>query len=181
MKMREKMSDTGFKMMQCTMKLVDLIHPHIPQQVASFGVKEGMTVIDYGCGPGRYTEEFARLVGTGGKVLAVDLVEIALDETQKRVARHGYQNVLTYLAQGYESGVPARIADIVFAIDMFHYIQDPPEFLGELCRIAKDDGVLILSGGHESRATMKQKLAQSPVWEIEEEKKEFVRCRKTVQ
>ena len=178
--MKERMSDGGFKLMRLVMKAVDHIHPHVFQKAESFGIEKGMTVVDYGCGPGRYTIEFARLVGESGQVLAVDLVELALDETRIKSTNSGYNNVTTYLAKGYDSGVPSKAADVVFAIDMFHYIQEPPAFLAELWRIAKDDGKLIVSGGHQSRATIKRNLAKSALWEISEENNGFIVCRKVV-
>ena len=50
---REKMSDMSFKMMTLVFKLVDLMFPYINRRLKKFGIKEGMTVIDYGCGPKR--------------------------------------------------------------------------------------------------------------------------------
>ena len=64
----EKMSDISFKMMTLLFRLVDLIFPYINRCLKKFGVKEGMTVVDYGCGPGRYSTKLARLVGPEGKV-----------------------------------------------------------------------------------------------------------------
>jgi len=49
----EKMSDISFKMMTLIFKLVDLMFPYINRRLKKFGIKEGMTVIDYGCGPKR--------------------------------------------------------------------------------------------------------------------------------
>ena len=179
--MKEKMSDRGFKLMRFIMKAVDHFHPHVPQKAESFGIESGMTVVDYGCGPGRYTIEFAGLVGESGSVLAVDLVELALEETKRKTQQSGCNNVATYLAKGYDSGVPDKIADIVFAIDMFHYVQDTSVFLAELWRIAKDDGKLIISGGHQSRATIKRNLGKSDLWEICRENSSFIGCRKADQ
>jgi len=178
--MREHMSDGGFKLMRLAMKAVDRIHPHVPQKAASFGIQSGMTVVDYGCGPGRYTMEFAGLVGEGGRVLAVDLVALALEETKGKALTLGYGNVTTYLAVGYDSGIPDKTADRVLAIDMFHFVQEPAAFLKELWRIAKDDGKLILSGGHQSRATIKRNLAKSDLWAIADERRGLIVCRKAV-
>ena len=111
--MRERMSDRGFRLMRLVMRAVDHIHPHVPQRAEEFGIECGMTVVDYGCGPGRYTMEFARLVGESGRVLAVDLVELALEETRIKAENLGYGNVVTYLAEGYDSGVLPKTADMV--------------------------------------------------------------------
>ena len=175
---KRKLSDTDFRLMQGFMKLADHVHPHVQRISEAFGVKPGQTVVDYGCGPGRYTVEFARLVGAEGKVIAVDLVEIALQETQRKLEEGGFQNFELKLAQGYDTGVADEAADIVFAIDMFHHISDTDAFLHEVSRISKPDGLLILSGGHMLRATVKTKIAASGIWDIAEERKEFLAYRK---
>lgn len=171
---QRKLHNTEFRLMQGVMKLMDHVHPHVRTRAEAFGVKSGQTVVDYGCGPGRYAVELARLVGTGGKVIAVDLVEIALDETRNKLEAEGFQNFELKLAQGYDSGIADNTADIVFAIDMFHHISDTNVFLREVFRISKPDGLLILSGGHMTRTTVKTKIAKSEIWDIAEECKEFI-------
>jgi len=164
--------------MQGFMKLADKVHPHVQTTVELFGITPSMTVVDYGCGPGRYTAEFARLVGSDGRVIAVDLVELALQETQKRLSAKGLSNVEYQLALGYDSGVEAEVADIVFAIDMFHHIKEPKAFLKEVHRITKPEGLLILSGGHMSRAMVKAKIGQSALWDICQENAKFISYQK---
>ena len=175
---KRKLSNTEFRLMQVFMKLADHVHPHVRIRTEAFGVKPGQTVVDYGCGPGRYAVELARLVGAGGRVIAVDLVELALQETQRKLEEGGFQNFELKLAQGYDTGIQDEAADIVFAIDMFHHISDANAFLHEVFRISKPDGLLIMSGGHMLRATVKAKLAASGIWDIAEERKEFVAYKK---
>jgi len=160
--------------MQGFMKIADHVHPHVRARAESFGIKPGQTVVDYGCGPGRYALEMARLVGTDGKVIAVDLVELALEETQRKLEVGGFQNFDLKLAQGYESGVEDGVADIVFAIDMFHHISDTDAFLREVFRISKPNGLLILSGGHLRRNTVKTKITMSKIWDVSEERKGYI-------
>jgi len=164
--------------MHVFMKLADHVHPHVRMKAETFGVKPEQTVVDYGCGPGRYAVELARLVGAAGKVFAVDLVELALQETQRKLEEGGFQNFELKLAQGYDTGIPDEAADIVFAIDMFHHISDANAFLQEVFRIAKPDGLLILSGGHMLRTTVKAKIAASGIWDIAEERKELITYKK---
>jgi ubiquinone/menaquinone biosynthesis C-methylase UbiE len=175
---KRKLSNTEFRLMQGFMKLADHIHPHVRTRAEAFGVKPGQTVVDYGCGPGRYAVELARLVGSDGKVIAVDLVDMALRETRKRLEASGLHNFDLKLAQGYDSGVADNTADIVFIIDMFHHIADTYTFLREVFRISKPNGLLILSGGHMTRTAMKAAIAQSAIWDIVEERKEFIAYKK---
>ena len=46
-----------------------------PDQLAERYVKPGNRVLDFGCGPGFFTREFAKRVGDTGMVLAVDVQE----------------------------------------------------------------------------------------------------------
>lgn len=54
------------------------LFPSIDQRVATFGLRQGMTGVDYGCGPGRYTTRFATSIGPTGTVYAIDVYELAL-------------------------------------------------------------------------------------------------------
>jgi hypothetical protein len=65
----ERIPDVGFRLMSLIMDVLNFVRPSIyDERVRSFGIKEGMTVVDYGCGPGRYTMRFSKLVGDKGKV-----------------------------------------------------------------------------------------------------------------
>lgn len=83
----ERMSNTSFRMMNWTFKVVDLFCPYIKKRIKKFGIQEGMTVVDYGCGPGRYSTEFAKLVGEEGKVYAVDIHELAIEAVREKTEK----------------------------------------------------------------------------------------------
>lgn len=114
--MKEKMINKEFKLMQGVMKLADKVSPHVSRKADSFGIQRGMTVVDYGCGPGRYSVEFARLVSPDGKVYAVDVLEIALQETQKRLKENRISNVELKLAKEYDSGIESNEGHFLFHI-----------------------------------------------------------------
>jgi ubiquinone/menaquinone biosynthesis C-methylase UbiE len=172
------MSDFGFRLMKLTFDVIDFFNPHyIDRRVAEFGILPGMTVVDYGCGLGRYTTRLARLVGEGGKVIAVDVQVLALETVNQRAARLGLKNVRTALAQGYDCGLPGGVADVVCAIDMFFSVSEPSVFLKELHRITRPDGMLVIDDGHQSRATTKEKLLSSGYWQIVEETKDHIKCK----
>jgi ubiquinone/menaquinone biosynthesis C-methylase UbiE len=133
--------------------------------------------VDYGCGPGRYTTRFARLVGETGMVYAVDIHELAIEAVKREIARHELENVRPILARGYESGIADNVADVVCAIDMFFIIKASTAFLGELKRITKPDGVLVIDDGHQSREETVQKINASGHWAIFEESKDHLKCR----
>jgi ubiquinone/menaquinone biosynthesis C-methylase UbiE len=173
----EKMSNVGFRMMALIYKLVDFFSPYINSRIRKFGIGEGMTVVDYGCGPGRYAVRIADLVGDKGKVYAVDIHDLAIEEVGKRMKKYNIKNIVPVLADGYSSTLPDSTADVICAIDMFFIIKNPTEFLGELKRIIKKDGMLVIDDGHQPRRVTKRKLLDSGLWDIVEETKDHLKCR----
>jgi ubiquinone/menaquinone biosynthesis C-methylase UbiE len=159
------------------MNAEDLLFPRIDKRVNKFDIAEGMTVVDYGCGPGRYTTRFANLVGGKGKVYAVDIQELALETVKKKIQRLNLTNVETVLAKGYHSGLPDHVADRVTALDMFFAIPEPTTFLEELHRITKPDGILIIDDGHQPRERTKEKILASECWQIIEETPDHLKCK----
>jgi len=173
----ERMSDRSFRSMVLAMQLEDIFFSHLEKRVNKFGIRPGSVVVDYACGPGRYTVFYSRLAGPMGKVYAVDIHPLALEYINRRKEQFGLDNVEPVLAHGYASGLPDHFADLVTAIDVFFGIRDRQAFLGELRRILKPDGVLILDDGHQPRAATKDQLAAAGGWILVEETKDHLKCK----
>ena len=173
----ERMPDLSFRGMTFIFKVVDLVFPYLNRRIQRFGIGEGMTVVDYGCGPGRYATRLAKLVGETGKVYAIDIHELAIEAVKKKIDKHSLGNIEPILVEGYNCTLPDSVADVVCAIDMFFIIKKPGEFLAELRRIAKNDGRLIIDDGHQPRKVTKQKLLDSGLWDIVEETSDHLKCK----
>ena len=172
----EQMPNFAFRLMSAVMAIEDLVHPTIDQRVLTFGIREGMTVVDYGCGPGRYATRFAKLVGNNGKVYAVDVQPLAIEMVKSKMMKRDLSNIAPMLAKGYDTGLPDEIADMVCALDMFFALREPTTFLREVHRITKLDGTLIIDDGHQSRQTTLQKIKVSGCWRVTEESRDHLRC-----
>lgn len=170
------MSNLSFGLMTLTFNVVDLFFPYIDRRVQAFGITRGMTVVDYGCGPGRYTLRYSKWVGPEGKVYAVDIQPLAIQAVNQKKSRLNLSNVEAVLAHGYDCGLPDGLVDVVTAIDLFFAIPEPNLFLGELRRITQPGGVLIIDGGHEPLATTKRKILASGFWTIAEQAKDHFKC-----
>ncbi len=59
---------------------------------------------------------------------------------------------------------------------MFFLVKDPTALLGEIHRILRLDGLLILDDGHKSRKSTLEKLNQAGNWEIKEAGQDHLRC-----
>lgn len=174
---KERMSDTSFKLMNLIFRVMDFVYPYIDKRIQKFGLQPGMTVVDYGCGPGRYTIRIAKLIGEQGTVFAVDIHDLAIDAVKKKIEQYGLKNVVPVLVKGYDSTLGDRIADVVCAIDMFHVIRNHTEFLAELKRITKKDGLLVIDDGHQRRSVSKAAILESGHWGIFEETRDHLKCR----
>ncbi len=173
---REIIPDIGFYMMSLFFKLYYFFRPQ-NKYFGSFGIRPGFVVIDYGCGPGDYIKLASEAVGEKGKVYAVDIHRLAIKSVRKLIKRRNLTNVIPVKADGYSCSIKDNTADLIYALDMFHMIEDVNPFLYELNRILKKNGILILEDGHQKRESSKDKVRNSGKWEITEETERHIRCK----
>ena len=88
------------------------------------GVNEGQTILDLGCGIGRFTLLAARMVGTAGKVYALDIHPLHQAIVRVRAKMEKAENISTILADSSDTGLPDRTIDVVFINDAFHEFAD---------------------------------------------------------
>ena len=109
-------------------------------------------VLDVACGPGIVTCELA---ATAREVVAFDLTPEMLAKAQARCEMHGLRNV------AFKEG---SATDLPFAEDYFdavvsrlslHHFQDPRRVLGEMRRVARPGGALIIADVTSSEAADK--------------------------
>jgi ubiquinone/menaquinone biosynthesis C-methylase UbiE len=171
----ERMPDLVFRMMKVLFVVYYFFRP--PRKyLQRFGIKPGSVVVDYGCGPGACIRDASSLTGEAGTVYAVDLHEMAIDSVEELIRKHSLKNVRTVLTDGNRTSLPDEVADLIYALDMFHMVKDTGSFLKELNRITRKDGILIIEDGHQPRALSKEKILKSGYWKITGEEKRFLRC-----
>lgn len=177
-KNREYIPNVAFKAMTFFMKLMDVFVQSSRKNFETLDLKPGQTVIDYGCGPARYIEFASNAVGESGRVIAVDVHPLAIAKVKEKIEKQNLSNVEAVLAEKYSTAITAETADIVYALDMFHMIEQPNDFLKELSRLAKRDGTIIIEDGHQPRKDTIQKIEKSGVLKIVKETKSHVKCHK---
>jgi SAM-dependent methyltransferase len=96
------------------------------------GINPGMTVADIGAGEGYYTVRLAQRVGSGGRVLAQDIIPQVITRLGQRVTRERLSNVSVKLGKEADPMLPKNSFDRVFLVHMYHEIQKPYEFLWRL-------------------------------------------------
>ena len=144
--MERKQSALDFKGMSLMLKLRDIIRPR-RNVLKEVGIEPEFKVLDFGCGPGSYIPPLEKLVGPAGKIFALDIHPLALEDVKALAARKGYENIETVLSDG-PTGLPDGSVDVVLLYDVFHHLKNPDDILKEFHRVLKDGGTLGMSDHH---------------------------------
>ncbi len=115
-----------------------------PRRLLEPYVREGMTALDFGCGPGFFTLDLARLVGASGRVIAVDLQPGMLERVRLKI--HGTAlgaRIVLHQCQPDRLGL-SRPIDFVFAFYVIHELPGPAAFFAELRPLISPGGRLLV-------------------------------------
>ena len=117
---------------------------HNPQKILGPYVKEGMTVMDVGCGPGLYAIEMALMVGESGKVIAADLQDGMLELVRKKIAGTEVESRVKLHKCEKDTLALSDDMDFVIAFYMVHELPDQSAFFGEIHAHLKPRGLLLV-------------------------------------
>jgi len=148
---------------------------HNPQAILTPYVKEGMTVLDIGCGMGFFSIPLAQMVGPSGKVICVDMQEKMLKGLEKRAQEAGVSTrIETRLCYQNTIGLQDFAEKINFglAFAVVHEVPDPSRFLAELFATIAPSGTVLLAEpkGHvsENEFTITVSMAQQQGFSVME-------------
>lgn len=145
-------SNLSFRLMALGFRLRDRFHPPI-RILGEAGIHAGMTIIDFGCGPGGFTLAAARLVGPKGLVYAVDLHPLAVASVRKAAQKSCFKNIRTILGESMME-IPGGTADMLLLYDVLHGLSETGSHLAEQHRVLKPKGVLSVMDHHLEEATL---------------------------
>ena len=115
-----------------------------PVKLLSPLVREGMTILDMGCGPGFFTIAAAGIVGPRGKVIAADLQQAMLDLVSEAIKGDEIsQRIVLHKCSEERIGVTEPV-DCVLAIHVVHELPDRKGFFSEMKSIIGEGGTLFL-------------------------------------
>jgi 2-polyprenyl-3-methyl-5-hydroxy-6-metoxy-1,4-benzoquinol methylase len=118
---------------------------HKPHQMLAPYLREGMTVMDVGCGMGFFSIGMAKMVGDRGSVIALDLQPKMLEVTKMRARRAGFENrVTTHLCQPDAIGVKDTV-DFILTFWMVHEVPNKTEFFRQLNANLNPNGKLLIA------------------------------------
>ena len=115
-----------------------------PQRILSSYVKEGMKVLDIGCGPGFFSVELAKMVGEHGKVYAVDLQEGMLQKLGNKIHKTPLEHIIQPIKCEKDKIVVPEKVDFILAFYMVHEVPDKDKLFTTLKNFLKENGEFLI-------------------------------------
>jgi ubiquinone/menaquinone biosynthesis C-methylase UbiE len=109
------------------------------------GIQTGECVLELGPGPGAFTVDAARRVGSEGSIIAVDIQPEMIAQVEERVREANLSNVETHVASAYELPLENESIDRAFLVTVLPEIPDQNRALTELRRVLKPGGRLSIT------------------------------------
>ncbi|MBF0106566.1 MAG: GNAT family N-acetyltransferase [Deltaproteobacteria bacterium] len=118
---------------------------HNPRKILAPFIKEGMTVLDLGCGPGFFALEIVNLVGDNGKVIAADLQAEMLEKIKNKTQNTDKKKNITLHQCAMEKINITEKIDFALAFYMLHEVRPWADYLKEITRILKPGGHMLIA------------------------------------
>ncbi len=103
-------------------------------------LKQGMSLLDCGCGPGTITIGIAEAVAPG-RVVGIDLYEPRLEQARALAAERGANNLSFQVASVFELPFEDDTFDAAFENAMLEHVDDPEKAAREIHRVVRPGGV----------------------------------------
>jgi ubiquinone/menaquinone biosynthesis C-methylase UbiE len=108
-------------------------------------VSEGMTAADVGCGLGFYTVDMAKLVGSAGRVLAVDFQPEMLKFVARKARKAGVAERVQFIRCRQDDLMLSEGLDFVLTMYVAHEVVDLGRFFGQIREALKPGGRYLLA------------------------------------
>ena len=115
-----------------------------PRKILGPYIKEGMTVLDVGCGPGFFTIEMARMVGKSGRAIAADMQEGMLQKVKEKIKRTELEERILLHKCGENNIGVSEPVDFVLLFYMVHEVPNKEHFFNEIRAILKPNGQVLI-------------------------------------
>ncbi len=108
------------------------------------GLKQGMTVVDVGCGLGYLGWTYWKYFGKGGRYFGFDRSSSLLNEADSLSAQWSYGGIASFQqGDAYELPYPDNFADWTMCQTLLMHLEFPEKALAEMVRVTKPGGLIM--------------------------------------
>ena len=168
MKKNKKQSNLDFRCMSFFFKIRDKFHPPI-KKIKKADIKQGETVLDYGCGSGSYSIAAAEEIGPMGKIIAADIHPLAIQKIRKKLEKNDYTNIET-IQTDCATSLDNESIDKIICFDVLHNISNKDEILKEFHRVLKPNSTLSFDDHHMNEDKIIENITSKGLFKLVEKK-----------
>jgi ubiquinone/menaquinone biosynthesis C-methylase UbiE len=115
-----------------------------PNKILKPYISKDMTVLDFGCGPGFFTIEIAKMLSVNGRVIAADLQDGMLDKVRSKIKGTDIEKKITLSkCEKDEIGVTEDV-DFILAFYVVHEVPDKKKLFAQFKSILKPGGKILI-------------------------------------
>ncbi|MDP4189268.1 MAG: class I SAM-dependent methyltransferase [Bacteroidota bacterium] len=115
-----------------------------PSKILKPYIKPGMNILEFGCGPGFFTLDIAKMLGESGKVIAADLQEGMLEIVRKKIQNTALKDrIELFKCPQDKIGITEQV-DLFLAFYVVHEVPDQHRLFTEIKSILKPGGKLLI-------------------------------------
>ena len=118
---------------------------HNPRRILKDYVKEDMKVLDLGCGPGLFSFEMAKIVGSNGKVVAADIQQDMLDKLANKIKGLGIEKRIKIHKPEKNKFNLKDNFDFILLFYVVHEVENKIGFLQGLKKLMKKDTKVLIA------------------------------------
>ena len=116
-----------------------------PKRILKKHIRQGMTVLDLGCGTGYFTIEIAKLLNGKGKVIAIDVQEGMLEILKQKLKDSSLKQQIQILNNHEKSLGFTEKVDFILAFYSFHEMKYIDDIIQSLKEVAKQETKILIS------------------------------------
>ena len=115
-----------------------------PHKILAPYLRQGMTALDLGCGPGFFSIEMAEMIGDSGRVIAADLQDGMLELLRGKIRGSLLEKRIKTVRCDKDKINVTDTVDFILTFYMVHEVPDKNSFFAQLYHILRENGELLL-------------------------------------
>lgn len=124
----------------------------VDKTIKEFNLKPDDIVADFGCGVGYFTLPISKLVN--GKVLAIDISDVMLEELDRRMSLEGVSNIELINSKRDTDLIKENSIDFLIMSLVLHEVENTQAFLDDIKSNIKEKGRICVIEWKKDKKTM---------------------------